>query len=79
MTCVTLTFEADKHMHSCDIPLADVEAGVEKTYDVGGQHMHMVTITAEEFATLKEMGEVVVYQPPDELHDHNYTIGCTFE
>jgi hypothetical protein len=44
------------HGHTLSIPIADINAGVEKTYTFGGtaDHTHTVTLTATDFASLKQ-------------------------
>jgi hypothetical protein len=44
------------HGHTLSIPVADINAGVDKTYVFGGtaDHTHNVTITAAAFASLKQ-------------------------
>src|SRR6476659_5616517 len=48
------------HGHDLTVPLADVMAGVTKSYllTTGNNHTHMVEITAENFAALKASGTV---------------------
>jgi hypothetical protein len=44
------------HGHTLSIPIADINAGTDKTYTFGGtaDHTHNVTITAAAFAQLKQ-------------------------
>lgn len=62
--------------HLLDIPLADIEAGVEKVYSAQGQanHCHEVTLTAADFATLKSGGSVTKFSCNG--GDHEYTMSC---
>jgi hypothetical protein len=56
----------------------DVEAGVEKTYNIQGDagHDHTVTLTAEHFATLAA-GETVTVTSSNEIaHTHDITVVC---
>lgn len=64
------------HGHSLEIPMADVEAGVEQTYDASGDsgHCHEVTLTAEDFATLRAGGAVTKYSCNG--GDHEYVLSC---
>jgi len=66
------------HMHTLDIPLADIIAGTEQNYVAGGSHTHDVTLTADDFATLRETGQVVVMAADggDPPHPHTVTIIC---
>src|SRR5262245_5556894 len=55
---------ANNHVHAPHalvVTAADIQAGVDKTYDIMGQasHTHLVTVTAAQFATLKEPGTVM--------------------
>lgn len=64
------------HGHALDIPLADIEAGVEVTYDATGTalHCHKVTITAADFATLNAGG--VVTKKTCNGTDHEFVLSC---
>lgn len=66
----------DNHDHELHIPLADIEAGVEKTYDTTGSatHCHTVTLTAADFATLKSGGSVTKHSCINT--NHQYVLGC---
>jgi hypothetical protein len=64
---------ADNHVHAPHVLMvtsADVQAGVEKTYDIMGaaSHTHMVTLTAADFTALKGGGEV--------MHDSTAAMGA---
>jgi hypothetical protein len=76
--CTTdLTAEIfDNHDHELHIPLADIEAGVEKTYETTGSanHCHTVTLTAADFATLKSGGSVTKHSCTGT--NHQYVLGC---
>lgn len=79
---------ADNHAHSPHalvVTSADVQAAVDKTYDIMGTapHNHKVTITAAQFATLKAGGAVMVTStmcmPMSACvadHTHVCTISC---
>ncbi len=64
------------HGHELTIPLADIEAGVDKTYDATGSagHCHELTVTAADFATLKSGG--VVTKSSCNGGDHEYVLSC---
>ena len=68
------------HTHTLAVPAADVAAGVEKTYTTGPggdpAHMHMVTVTAAEFATLAGGGTVTHESAVELSHTHTVTIMC---
>ena len=44
------------HGHVLVVPVADINAGVDKGYDIRGtaDHTHTVTLTAADFASLKQ-------------------------
>jgi hypothetical protein len=76
--CVTVTAVFDNHPHDLQIPIADIEAGVEMTYTAGGSHDHDVTLTAGDFANLAA-GQTIMVDA--ELgggmpHPHVVTINC---
>lgn len=66
----------DGHTHTLVIPLADIMAGVTKSFesseDVG--HTHCVELTAEDFDTLKSGG--VVKKPTCNGGNHEFVISC---
>jgi hypothetical protein len=70
------------HGHKMTVPPADVSAGVEKVYNIMGDasHVHMVTVTAANFATLKanSVAIVTVVSTPggDPAHMHTVMIFC---
>jgi hypothetical protein len=75
-TAAVTALISQNHGHSLTIPLADIEAGVEMTYDATGSatHCHQVTLTAADFAALAA-GEVVVKKSCN-LIDHEYVLSC---
>lgn len=65
--------------HDLAVPLADVEAGIDKTYTTTGVgHTHMVTITSADFAALKNGETVKLYtcfsNPANT--DHEFVLSC---
>ena len=64
--------------HELTVPIADITAGTDKTYDIKGQanHSHMVTITAADFATLASGGTVYKFVEAGNNQDHCVTISC---
>ncbi|NUO53591.1 MAG: hypothetical protein HOV80_32480 [Polyangiaceae bacterium] len=64
------------HGHALEVPLADIDAGVDVTYDISGtaQHCHEVTITAADFQTLKDGG--VVTKMTCNGTDHELVLSC---
>lgn len=67
---------SNNHGHTLEIPLADIEAGIEVTYDASGDsgHCHEVILTAEDFATLRDGGVVTKYSCNG--GDHQYVLSC---
>lgn len=68
------------HGHTITVTMADVTAGVDKTYDITGSsdHPHMVTVTAANFATLQQNpnGSIMVTSTNNNAHMHSVTILC---
>lgn len=64
------------HGHVLEVPMEDIEAGVETTYDASGEagHCHAVTLTAEDFATLRAGGAVTKFSCNG--GDHQYVLSC---
>ncbi len=67
---------SQNHGHTLEIPVADIVAGVEKTYVTGGTtgHCHVVTLTAADFAMLQAGGEVRVVSCNNT--EHEYALSC---
>jgi hypothetical protein len=69
--------------HILVVPVEDVAAGVEKTYDIQGNntgHGHFVTVSADDFADL-DAGTVVMLTSSDTGaagmdHTHPVTLSC---
>jgi hypothetical protein len=67
------------HGHVLVIPVADITAGVDKTYDIRGSapHNHQVTVTAADFATLASNGTPPGIVSTDFFgHTHTITLIC---
>ncbi|NUO49753.1 MAG: hypothetical protein HOV80_12935 [Polyangiaceae bacterium] len=66
--------------HSMMVSEADVNAGVDKTYDITGasMHMHEVTVTAADFTTLAAQGggTITVTSTMGGAHTHSITVSC---
>ena len=78
-TCgITNAAIGSNHGHSISVPIADVNAGVDKTYQIQGSstHPHSVLITAANFAALKMMGSISVMSSQDAMHRHAVTVTC---
>lgn len=74
-TKVTIT---ELHPHAMTVSKEDVEAGVEKTYEMNGSgHTHKFTVTAAMFVTLQGNGTVTGRSAPDTTnHTHAVEISC---
>lgn len=70
---------ATNHGHTLTISKADVEAGVEKTYDIKGSspHTHSVTITAPMFEQLGGVNPDVSITVTSSATDHSHSITIT--
>jgi len=66
------------HEHSLSKSMADVNAGVEKTYNITGSagHSHEVTVTAANFSTLANNQKAEVSSTKENGHTHSVTISC---
>ncbi len=66
------------HGHELEIPVADIMAGVETSYDADGTsgHCHRVVMTSEDFATLRAGGSVTKISCNG--GDHEYVLSCEF-
>jgi hypothetical protein len=67
------------HGHELAVSQADVDAGVDKTYDIMGAsaHAHSVVVTAADFATIAANGSVTIASSMTEAHTHDVTVTCT--
>ena len=65
------------HGHELVIPIADVRAGVEMTYDIASRadHGHTVTVTTAEFEALLR-GRMVVTATSGGPHGHEVSLRC---
>ena len=72
---------AENHVHAPHmvvVPKEDVAAAVDKTYDImgGASHTHMITITAAQFAMLKNAASIMVTSTDGLGHTHVVTVSC---
>lgn len=69
---------ATNHGHALVVPLADVTAAVDVTYDIMGTsaHNHQVTLTATDFASLLAGMSVSVTSTDGDGHTHQVSIVC---
>ncbi|MEZ4797548.1 MAG: hypothetical protein R2785_10310 [Flavobacteriaceae bacterium] len=66
------------HGHILSIPKADIQAGVEKTYNIQGtsEHDHFITINSDDFLKLKNNEQVIVNSTNVANHSHTVTVIC---
>jgi hypothetical protein len=67
-----------RHDHRMLVPVADIIAGVDQTYDIQGAnatHGHNVTVTAAMFAALRR-GETVDIFVPSDFQQHTVYLSC---
>lgn len=66
------------HGHSLTVSVTDINAGVDKTYNIEGSadHPHQVTVTAAHFNTLKSNTQVVIASSVNSDHSHSVTVSC---
>ncbi len=66
------------HGHTLVVSLADVNAAVDKTYDIMGTslHAHSVTITAADFAMIKAGTTRMVVSTTGGGHTHPVSVMC---
>jgi len=77
--CTTPTSAiGSNHGHTITVSLADVNAGVDKTYDITGSsaHAHMATVTAADFAAIKAGTTRMVTSTSGGGHTHSVTVMC---
>lgn len=66
------------HSHTLVVPLADVDAGMAKTYDItgGADHAHSVMITATQFTQIKNGQTLNLTSTSGNAHTHNIVVMC---
>jgi len=66
------------HGHTLTVSLADVTAGVDKTYDITGTsaHAHSVTVTAADFTMIKAGTTRMVVSTSGGGHTHPVNVMC---
>jgi hypothetical protein len=74
----TVEYLDDPHGHVLEVTTEDIEAGVEKVYDIQGEslHPHTVTLTAAHFQALANGESVEVTSTVDAAHDHMMRVVC---
>ena len=75
--CTEATITAN-HGHVLVVPLDDVEAAVDKSYNIRGDspHDHVVTLTAADFNALAAGNDVTVASSEGAAHTHSVTVTC---
>lgn len=78
LTCNSDIANNHPQAHTIEVTPADVEAGVEKLYDIMGasMHTHSVTVTAADFTTLAGGGSVMITSTMGGQHTHVVTVTC---
>lgn len=66
------------HGHVLTIPLADVDGGMNKTYDIMGTatHTHTLTITAAQFTQIKNGQTLNLTTSSGGAHTHMVAVMC---
>ena len=74
----TLSSISANHGHSLTVSSSDVQAGSARTYSIQGSssHDHMVTLTANDFASLQNNDSITVSSTNDDGHTHSVTVRC---
>ena len=78
-TCDTpQTIIGRNHGHEMVVSLADITAGIEKTYMIRGiaDHGHAVTLTSEHFTALRTGATLNLTSTTDSVHDHMIIVSC---
>jgi len=78
LTYGTIVNIAGNHGHSLTVSVADINAGVDKTYNIAGSadHPHEVTVTAANFNSLKSNSQISIVSTTGNSHNHNVTVSC---
>jgi hypothetical protein len=71
-----LTTIGANHGHVLVVSVADVQAAVEKTYDISGSagHAHSVTVSAANFGALSDQGTLALQSTIGSGHNHSIMI-----
>lgn len=66
------------HTHDLSVPRADVVTGAEKTYTLSeaDAHIHTVTISASQFASLQANNSISAVSTSDNGHSHSVNVSC---
>lgn len=74
----TKTTIGSNHGHSLVVSINDINAGTEKIYSIQGTsgHNHEVTLTSDNFQSLKDNNSITVSSTNDDGHIHSVTVTC---
>lgn len=74
----TATAIGGNHGHVLVVPMADIAAGAQRTYDIRGtaDHTHQVTLTAADMATLQQNVAARETSSVALSHSHPITVSC---
>lgn len=66
------------HTHNLSVPKEDVAAGIAKTYTLSeaASHIHQVTISESQFATLRNNNSISAVSTSDNGHTHSVNVSC---
>ena len=69
---------SSNHGHDLTVSKEDVEAGTEKEYSIqgGSGHNHIVRLTEEHFASLRQNNQITVESTQNGQHRHDVTVAC---
>jgi len=70
---------ASNHGHSLSVSKEDVDAGIEKQYNIQGTsgHSHSVIISEGNFASLKNNQSISITSSTGSGHTHPVTVSCS--
>ncbi|NAS12975.1 hypothetical protein [Poritiphilus flavus] len=74
----TRTTIESNHGHSLLVSVDDIKAGTEKSYSIQGSsgHNHLVTLSEDNFTSLRENGTIEVNSTTSAGHDHSIIVSC---
>jgi hypothetical protein len=74
----TKSLIAANHGHTITVTIAEIQAAMDKTYDIMGtaSHTHSFTVTAADFAALAKGTSVTHTSSDSSGHTHSITISC---
>lgn len=76
----TNTVISANHGHTLTVSKEDVSAGAEKTYTLSqastDQHIHTLTLTPDQFNSLKSNNSITATSTSNGGHTHSVTVSC---